>query len=364
MTANPHDDNRSDDVASDMSLAVDVQSNEPASPEDPRDVDHGRELFVMPASTTSVEVAPSLGSRLRAAREARGWTVDEAALKLRLPQRVLATLERGDFERIEHDVYLRGYLASYARLLGVPTTDVDSLLRDRGQNQPALVATGRISRSRYLYERYSVPAVYVVLTGLIVAPAVWLASHGRFEQNLARLAPLDDKPARVEQPVVTTPGPTPGATVPLDAPSTAEAAPPATSMVDTVPPAAESAAPAQPSPRVESPLMASMVPSIKHEPMPAAPAGSHRVQLKLKDASWVELVGADGRKLEYGLLAAGTEKSYTTDQIVSIRLGNAIGAELVVDGKPVDLAAFRRSNVAHLKLVGGAAQAPTVTSDN
>jgi cytoskeleton protein RodZ len=109
------------------------------------------------------------------------------------------------------------------------------------------------------------------------------------------------------------------------------------------------------------------LPAIKHEPAPepaaeppadAAPAGRYQVRLKLKEASWVEIVGTDGRKLEFGLLPAGAERSYGTDVAVTVRLGNANGAEVDVNGKPVDLQPFRRANVAHLKLVDGNAVAP------
>ena len=37
---------------------------------------------------------------------------------------------------------------------------------------------------------------------------------------------------------------------------------------------------------------------------------------------------------------------------MSVRVGNAQGAELRADGSVVDLAPFQRGNVAHLKLFG------------
>jgi cytoskeleton protein RodZ len=305
----------------------------------------GRELFSLPPEAAP---EPSLGERLRAARERRGWGLDDVCTRLRLPHRVVATLESNDFGRIEHDVYLRGYLASYARLLDIPQEAVAHQLSERKSAPPALVATGRISHSRYLFQRYSVPTVYVILTGLIVAPAVWLATHGGLDQNLARLAPL-------EQPALPEPAITAPVTMPLD--TTAGSIEPRLA-----------AAPVETAPAAEQPLMASLVPGMKHEPAPpvaapaALPAGSHELRLRLKDASWVEVLGADGQKVEFGLLPAGTDKSYTVTQAVNVRLGNSANAELLLDGSPVDLAPFRRAAVAHLKLVNGA---PTAAgSDN
>ena len=342
MTASQHDDNNSAVMDAPADTATD-DTNPTTQP-----ADEGRELFTMPPEA---QPEPGLGARLRALREARGLSVDEVSLRLRLPQRVIASLESGDLSSIEHDVYLRGYLASYARLVGLPAQDVAAeLARERTPTQPPLVATGRISHSRWLFQRYSVPAVYVVLTGLIVAPAIWLASHGGLERNLARVATLD---GAAEEPVV----------LPPESPATTAA----NGAAAGTPPAAATPAPAPvqgPPAAADAPLMASMaLPTIKHEAAaapaePPAPAGAYRVRLKLVEASWVEIVATDGRRLEFGLLPAGAERSYTADQAVSVRLGNANGAELEVDGKAVDLGAFRRANVAHLKLVDGGAVAP------
>lgn len=342
----PHDDNYTAS-ATDSADATATDSSANAAY---ATADAGRELFNLPP-----EARPdtSLGQRLRAAREARGWGLDEVCTRLRLPQRVVATLESDDFARIEHDVYLRGYLASYARLLDMPLQAVETRVRERNVAPPALVATGRISHSRYLFQRYSVPTVYVILTGLIVAPAIWLATHGGLDQNLARVSSLEQS-LPLETPAATSPSSVPPVSTDAKAALTAQ------------PPAAEAA----PAP-AELPLMASMVPALKHEPAPnasgpaALPPGSHEIVLRLKEASWVELVAADGRRVEFGLLAAGSSRTYTVDQPVSVRLGNSANAELLVDGKPLDLAPFRRAAVAHLKLIDGTPSPPgAAASDN
>lgn len=313
--------------------------------------DGSRELFNLPAEAQD---APRLGERLRRARNDKGLSLDEVCARLRLPQRVVAKLEGNDYGAIEHDVYLRGYLASYARLLEIPLQAVDSQLRERAPVVPTLVATGRISHSRYLFQRYSVPTVYVILTGLIVAPAVWLATHGGLDQNLARLAPLEQSmPGETPAPASTS------LALPLDSGAGGAASPPAAvASVPAEPPHATA----------EQPLMASMMPAIKHEsqpePAPALPAGRYELSLRLKEASWVEMIGGDGQRVEFGLLPAGSSKTYTVGQALSVRLGNSANAELLVNGKPVDLAPFRRANVAHLKLVDGAAANPATASDN
>ena len=80
--------------------------------------------------------------------------------------------------------------------------------------------------------------------------------------------------------------------------------------------------------------------------------GAHTLSLKLAQQSWVEITAQDGRKLEYGILAAGSEHSYRSDGPLSVRLGNVQGAELRTDGDLIDLGQFQRGNVAHLTLFG------------
>lgn len=300
----------------------------------------------------------SLGQRLRAGRESRGWSRADVAARLKLPLSLIGKLESDDYEGLTEGVFLRGYLGSYARLVEVPIEEATSVAQAHSRPAP-LVATGTISRSRYLFDRYSVSATYLVLTAIIVVPAVWLATHGGLEQNLSRTTPLDP-PANVSVPLqqsassdVATSNPT--GTAPADVA--------VASSADDV--AAEQAAapPPPPAPAGQTPVIASMTPFSAAPSLPAAEppkpaeeaigAGAHTLQLKLSQASWVEILGANGQRLEYGTLAAGSERSYRSDGPVSVRLGNVQGAEVRSDGKLVDLTPFQRGNVAHVKLFEG-----------
>lgn len=281
-------------------------------------------------AATTIVVEASLGQRLRAAREARGLSREEAARALKFPVTTLAALEAEQFERIGHGVYLRGYLSKYLQLLDLPQILCERVVQDHSA-PPPLTMSGTISRPRYLFERYSGSALYLILTGVIVVPAALLALRAGFDQNLAQITPLD-APAAVSAPAPETISRNPAPAI-----------------------AAES-------PESEVPLTASMTPfpaTSANKPMapPLAVASDavNRVRLTLAQASWVEIVDADGRKLEYSLLPAGSEREYSSDVALDIRIGNAEGATLSIDGKPQDLAEYRRANVAHLKVADGAA---------
>ncbi|HET9189991.1 MAG TPA: RodZ domain-containing protein [Rudaea sp.] len=294
-----------------------------------------------PAPTVTVDA--SLGHRLRAAREARGMSCDAASRVLKLPITVVKALEAEQFERIGHGVFLRGYLSKYLQLLDLPQVLADRVVQDHAE-LPPLTTNGTISHPRYLFERYSGSALYLILTGVIVVPAVLLALRAGFDQNLTRITPLDTPPPAVTELIADHVVAAPIADGLVSQPATRPAVAPA---------------PAKPD---ETPLVASMTPfpaaaADKKPAAVSAPASKpgNRMHLSLTQASWVEIVDAAGTKIEYGLLPAGSERDYASDQALDIRIGNADGASLTIDGKALDLAAFRRANVAHLKLVGGAA---------
>ena len=294
-----------------------------------------------------------LGQRLCAARQAQGWTGADVAARLKLPAQLIARLESDDYAALTEGMFLRGYLSSYARLVGVPVEEANRVAAAHTQTAP-LVATGTISRSRYWVERYSVSATYLILTAIIVVPAVWLATHGGLEQNLARTTPLDP-PAQI-----TTTLPAREAILPAVDMQIAVTEP----AVSTSPLDVSAAPPIVPVQVDQTPIIASMapfptVPNPASSPTPASAlnpsavtigSGMHTLNLKLTQQSWVEVTAADGRKLEYGMLAGGSEHNYRSDGAISVRLGNTQGAEMRTDGVVVDLTPYERGNVAHVKV--------------
>ncbi|WP_266181821.1 helix-turn-helix domain-containing protein [Dyella humicola] len=302
--------------------------------------------------SSSEAIKGSLGSRLRAAREKRGVDIESCAHALRLPTRVVRQLEGNDYSGIDYQVYLEGYLTKYARYLGLDEAEVKAELRHFRPSQPTLVATGGISHSRYLLENYARAATYVVLTAAIVVPTIWLGVRGTLDRDVSHLAPLDAAPvAQVDAPANPSSA---AASVATPAEGDANNA----STVASAPAAQPAPATSSPAPD-QQPLMASMAPfpnlgnDASHAPAPAATAvgnGAHSLVLSLEAASWVEVTTKDGSRLEYGLLPAGSSKTYHSDQPMEVRIGNATGAQVTLDGQPMALDSYRRANVAHFRI--------------
>ena len=284
-----------------------------------------------------VTATPSLGQKLREGRERLGLSVADVSGTLKLSQRIVMGIEDDNIGPLDDGVFLRGYLLSYSRLVGLPRSATDDVVREFTQPVP-LVATGTIPKSRYLLDRWSVSATYLILTGLIVGPTVWLAmTHGSIEHQLVRTSPLD----RAAQ--VAGAEPTQGQRS-MDSGDIADAKAPAMAISEVVSPDESTA-----------PVKASLAPfGAMSSPEAVLPAviSPNRVALSVSEPSWVEVLKPDGTRLEYGVLPAGTERSYPGDTALTVRIGNIGGTRLQVDGKSVDLEPLGRGNVAHLRLFG------------
>ncbi|WP_426688663.1 helix-turn-helix domain-containing protein [Rhodanobacter ginsengiterrae] len=315
--------------------------SQPTGPTSDKSELFGINLPNMDVSSTDPRVA-SFGSRLHGAREARGLDLETCAHTLKLPARVLRQLERDQHDGIDSKVYLASYIRKYSRYLGINEASIQVELDRIKQVETPLVATGGISHSRFLLDRYATAATYVVLTAVIVVPMIWLGVRGTLDRDLTHLAPLDAAPvAQLETPaneVSKADGRRGGALPPAPVAATP------TLVQDQNQPLLASMAPF---PSLEN---SSLTPARPVLPVVDAGAGDHSLSLTLSSASWVEVVEADGTRLEYGLLPAGSSKTYHSNQALDVRLGNASGAQVVIDGASVGLDDFRRANVARFRV--------------
>lgn len=265
----------------------------------------------------------SLGTRLRAAREAMGLGVAEAGERLKVPVAIVEAMERDDHARLGAAVFARGHLCCYARLVGVPTALVESALAP--EPPPPLHTTVRVSRSHYLIDRYARRAVYVVLTASIVLPVVWLATRDQLPGGVPLVSSLDAPAGSGED----------AREIRLPLRSDAEAGGfQDRQVVASMAPFYREQAPAQaPQPPVAP---------------PAAPKAS--LDLSFAGPSWVEVLARDGRRLAFGLVPAGERRSFDLAEVASVSIGDADAVQVSMDGQSMDLAPFRRAKVARFTL--------------
>jgi hypothetical protein len=78
---------------------------------------------------------------LRAARERASLSIENISRITRIPEHSLRRLEAGEFEDLPADVFVRGFLRSYARCVGLDADDVVRRYAECGALDPAPVAS-------------------------------------------------------------------------------------------------------------------------------------------------------------------------------------------------------------------------------
>lgn len=76
------------------------------------------------------EAGEGPGAALQAAREARQLSVPQVADQLKLSSAAVTALEANDWDRLPAQVFVRGYVRAYARLMGLD--DEELLDSERG----------------------------------------------------------------------------------------------------------------------------------------------------------------------------------------------------------------------------------------
>jgi cytoskeleton protein RodZ len=287
-------------------------------------------VFNVSAGVVDPAAALRIGAELAATRQLRGLSLAQCAERLSIPGRVLQRLEAGALSPLDSGVFLRGHLRAYGGLLGIDRATLDEYVRCLvPEAPPALLASGRMPRTRYVIEHYLRAASYIVITVALIAPLVYFAMRPDRPRAGAHLQAIDSAPV-----------------IPVPRLGAAHTAPtPHTPVAVALPPAASQS---------QQPLLATMTPFLARAaessaPAAAAPAGATTLALELSAPSWVEVTAGDGKRLEYALLQPGNY-SWQGSTPLQVLIGNAAAASVTVDGKPFALQDVPASNVVRFSI--------------
>jgi cytoskeletal protein RodZ len=244
-------------------------------------------------------VVSALGEEFRSAREARGLSLSDVAERLHIRSVYLAAIEDEDWHVIGAPVYVRGFMRTYARFLGLDAEDAVarfSVTVPAGTPAASAPARNPATTERRAPGERSSPSLAAIVA-IVVAIAVVLFVGYEFYQYHAG---------------------GPGATPVADAGSAAPAA-------DTDPASPGPDASADADSGLPPPLAA-----VKPLPKPAVKRG---LSVRVTEASWLR-VDIDGVVAYEGTLPAGAAKSFAGKSAV-VRVGNAGGVQIAVNGKAV-----------------------------
>src|SRR3954464_4462106 len=84
---------------------------------------------------------PTVGERLRVAREEKGLSLEDIAAQTRIPQRHLEAIEASEWDKLPAPTYTTGFAKSYASTVGLERAEIGEQLRAElgGQRPTATV---------------------------------------------------------------------------------------------------------------------------------------------------------------------------------------------------------------------------------
>lgn len=229
---------------------------------------------------------PTLGEVLRDARFRYGLSLEQAAEDTKIRKRFLAALEDGEYHMLPAPVYARGFIRTYAEYLGIDPHVAEKLFQPTGRAAappPIRPAANGLREVRVISMGMVLTFIVAVL---IVAGIVYLYAQ---YQSYTASGPVDFSPR-----------------------------PTATAVVPTV-----QAAPV---------VVPTAAPTPTPIPSPTAIRGVE-VVVQANERCWIRVVVDNQTKAVFeGELQAGETRTWKANDRMDMRVGNAGGVEVTVNG--------------------------------
>ncbi|MGI2168609.1 RodZ domain-containing protein [Shewanella sp. MF05960] len=114
------------------------------------------------------------GAILKAAREAKGLSIEAVATQLHLRPRIISDIEQDIFENIASTTYVRGYIKNYARFVHADINEIQQCLKHQLPEivPPAMQSFSRKTTHQARNSRLNL-VTYFIITVLIAMLVIW-----------------------------------------------------------------------------------------------------------------------------------------------------------------------------------------------
>ena len=288
----------------------------------------------------------SVGETLRQAREAASYSIAYVSGQTHLPEEVIVALENNQFEELAGEVFVRGYIRSYARLLEIDAQPLIDACGFSDSSAPK-TATQRVAVRKKLKSSGVDPIVMwssvTVITLLVGLLATWWINQDQEDpvQLAAVVEQVDpvqiseqrDEQSKNEhdsQHQVNLGG--------LD--------PKHVSVVQNeMPDIADSEQLVEGESELEENVDNQV--EIIEAPLSGGNIDKVRITVKFTEESWTEIFDARKRRLLHGLIKPGATRVIFGQAPFNVFLGNSPGVQFEINGKPFDHSVYvRRNNTA------------------
>ena len=268
----------------------------------------------------------SIGETLRRERQGRNLALDQVSRELKISQKFLEAIEEENFELLPAGLFAKAFVRQYARMLGLDEDEAAnevqraltpaSIVPQFAADPPATTKAAplpefylpkveawervRSSRSAWSSALTALGLLVVAMLGSSLIYGWWQRErHPAVASALPAVHKQESAPPKI-----------------------AEAEPPAAAHAPQ-----DVAAPASPPPAPAS-TVDPAIPAVAGEP------GAVKVAVTAEEPVWI-LVRSDGKYLFSGTLGTNETRVVEAATMVLLRLGNAGGVTITLNGKPI-----------------------------
>ncbi|MGF1763880.1 cytoskeleton protein RodZ [Aliivibrio kagoshimensis] len=314
-------------------------------------------------TSSSNELLP--GDILKEAREKMGFSISEIADRLRLRSAIIQKIEDNEFELGKSATFTRGYLRSYAKVVGVEERNVLAALDKIGEAQVEEHEMQSFSRQtkRAKHDSNIMKLTWVILALFIgITMMWWWQNQAQEESYVPQIETAENQQALASTELVA---PVQN-TIEEDTASSEESIQdqqsaiepvidspnPVQAPVDETAVAAEAVADVQ----IEEPAtvvpekLESETPKVEESKPAVTIAEAQSISMRFSDDCWIDVKDATGKNLSTGVKKAGSSLTLQGVEPFKVVIGAPSAVELSYQGKPVDLTKFPVGKVARLTL--------------
>ena len=313
--------------------------------------------------TNEVPLSMEAGTILKNKRESLGMTQKHVADRLRLRVSVIEDIENNRFEEQQVTTFTRGYLRSYAKLVGLDEKIVLAALEQTSEVHVKPQETEMQSFSRKTkHEKHNSRimlltwAIAIVITG--ISAAWWwqnqqenslaqLSSETAETEHVANDADIDQMSA--DELIASTPAeiaPVSAAPVVVSEADTTMSVTDEGMAESTVTPTAEAV-----EETAQEPVAVIEDAQAAEEPVtPVIPEGMTLLTMKFKADCWIQVKDANGKTLVSGTRKPGQDVELAGKAPFKVILGAPEGVTMTFASEPVDLSGYTSGKVARFTL--------------
>jgi cytoskeleton protein RodZ len=265
----------------------------------------------------------NFGSYLKHERELRGVSLEEISGATKIHIRFLQALEENKFNELPGEVFIKGYIRSYANIIGYDVEEVLNIYKDCVDNNIEKSSDSVISSNTSAKTFVSFVLIGLIVLALIFGVRFLISSKNNPPVINVVLDEKQSSEPSAELPIKVLEGKVSSIT---EDKLLKESDVPAPEQSQTVTKELNS-------PK-EKPELQSQVNNLAliEKENPTALEKSLKLTIKTKNNSWFNMTIDDFREEDF-ILPADEEKSYLANNVFRLTIGNKQGTEIFLNGK-------------------------------